>query len=151
MGYGQGIELYSVAVQLDRSSPLHRYEIWSLTTHVDLGISDFQGQRSNSLHQSTLALAAVGFLRWQRDAATALRPFFEIGLGLGGFSQTTIAGVRHLGGEFEFTEVLRSGIRFGQRGQFEIALSGQHYSNAGLHRPNEGITYAGAAVACYFR
>jgi hypothetical protein len=118
---------------------------------VDLGISDFQGQRSNSLHQSTLAGAAVGYLRWQRDAATALRPFLEIGLGLGGFSQTTIAGVRHLGGEFEFTEVLRSGVRFGQRGQFEIALSGQHYSNAGLHRPNEGITYAGASVAWYFR
>jgi lipid A 3-O-deacylase len=151
VGYGQGVELYAIALQLDRSSPVHRYDIWTLTTRVDFGISDFEGQHSDSHGQSTRALSAVGKLRWQREAATALRPFFEVGLGLGGFSQTTIAGVRHLGGGFEFTEVLRSGVRFGQRGQFEVALLGQHFSNAGLNRPNEGITYAGASIAWYFR
>jgi hypothetical protein len=151
VGYGQGVELYSIAIQLDRSSPVHRYDIWTLTTHVDLGIGDFEGRHSDSRSQSTRALAAVGKLRWQREPATALRPFFEVGLGLGGFSQTTIGGVRHLGGGFEFTEVLRSGVRFGQRGQLEIALFGQHFSNAGLNHPNDGITYAGASIAWCFR
>jgi hypothetical protein len=48
-------------------------------------------------------------------------PFIEFGLGLSGFTETTIAGTRHLGGDFEFTELLRTGLRFGD--------------------PNDGITY----------
>ncbi len=59
--------------------------------------------------------------------------------------------MRHLGGGFEFTEVVGGGLRFGARRQWEVGLYGQHFSNAGLHRPNEGITYAGVSMAWYFR
>jgi hypothetical protein len=136
-GYGQGVNLYAVALQLDRRQP-HEYQQWRLTLHVDLGVGEFQGHRSASSHDTTRALAAVGKLRWERISNPRWSPFIEFGLGLGRFSETTIAGVRHLGGGFEFTEVLRTGLRFGARRQFELALSGQHFSNAGLSPPNQG-------------
>ena len=138
--------------QLDRASPLHEYAAWDLTAHVDLGVGEFQGHRASSASQNTTrALAAIGKLRWQRRAAQPLAPFVEFGFGLAGFSETTIGGVRHLGGDFEFTEVLRTGVRFGSHLQYEIGVAGQHFSNAGLFPPNEGITYVSLSGAWYFR
>ena len=48
LGYGQGIELYGISIQLDRKSPLHEYEVWTLTSHVDLGIGEFRAHHSDS-------------------------------------------------------------------------------------------------------
>ncbi|HSY04788.1 MAG TPA: acyloxyacyl hydrolase [Steroidobacteraceae bacterium] len=151
VGYGQGADLYAIAVQLDRRAPLHQYARWTLTSHLDLGVSEFQGHRSSSHYNTTHALAVVPKLRWQRTATPAVTPFIEFGLGLSGFTETTIAGTRHLGGDFEFTELLRTGLSFGGRRQYEIALTGQHFSNGGLNHPNDGITYAGISLAWYFR
>jgi hypothetical protein len=150
-GYGEAIDLYAIILQLDRRKPVHQYARWTLTSHVDLGIGQFQGHESSPSHQTTRALAGIGTLRWERRPTTPVVPFVEFGLGLSGFSETTIAGIRHLGGGFEFTEILRSGFRFGERRQYEVSLSAQHFSNAGLHWPNEGITYAGVSAAWYFR
>lgn len=147
-GLGQGVYLYAAGIQLDRRKPVHESDDWSLTTHLELGISDFES--SSRAAGGTRALAAVGKLRWQ-TRATAWQPFVEVGFGLGGFTELTIAGVRHLGGDFEFTEVLRTGLRFGPRRQFEFGVSGQHFSNAGLHPINEGITYFGVSAAWYYR
>ena len=151
IGYGQGANLYAIALQLDRRAPLHQFARWTLTSHLDLGVSEFQGHRSSSRYNTTHALAVVPKLRWQRNATPLVAPFIEFGLGLGGFTETTVAGTRHLGGDFEFTELLRTGVRFGDRRQYEIALTGQHFSNSGLNHPNDGITYAGISLAWYFR
>jgi len=151
-GYGEGINLYALVLQFDRAAPVHEFVAWDMTAHVDLGVGEFQGHRASSTSQNTTrALAAIGTLRWQRRAVQPLTPFVEFGFGLAGFSETTIGGVRHLGGDFEFTEVLRTGVRFGSHLQYEIGVAGQHFSNAGLFPPNEGVTYVSLAAAWYFR
>lgn len=35
-GYGQGIDLYALSVQFDRKAPVHQFDTWSLTSHVDV-------------------------------------------------------------------------------------------------------------------
>jgi hypothetical protein len=77
-------------------------------------------------------------------------PFAELGLGVGVFSSTLLGGDRQLGGSVELAEVLRVGVRFGGRRQWEFGVSGQHFSNGGLGHPNEGITYAGVSMAWHF-
>jgi hypothetical protein len=150
--YGEDVNLYALVLQLDRASPVHESAAWDLTAHVDLGVGEFQGHRSSSASQNTTrALAAIGKLRWQRRAAQPVAPFFEFGFGLAGFSETTVGGVRHLGGDFEFTEVLRTGVRFGSHLQYEVGVAGQHFSNAGMFPPNEGVTYVSFSGAWYFR
>ena len=42
---------------------------------------------------------------------------------------------------FQFNELIGPGVRFGGRGQFEIALRVQHTSNDGIREPNNGLTY----------
>ncbi len=150
-GYGQDINLYSVNLQLDRRTPIHEYQGWTLSGHLDLEFDEFQGHRSSNPHATTRAVAAVAKLRWQRRPASGLSPFFEFGLGVAGFSDTLLGGARQLGGTFQFTEVMRTGVRFGAQKQFELALYGQHFSNAGIYHFNEGITYVALSFAYYFR
>jgi lipid A 3-O-deacylase len=80
-----------------------------------------------------------------------LLPFAEISLDLGGVSEVTINGDRHFSSSFQFTEIVRSGVRFGRQRQFDLAVGAQHFSNAGLKRPNDGITYAGLLLAWHWR
>lgn len=150
-GYGQDINLYAVNLQFDRRAPIHEYDAWTLSGHLDLEFGEFQGHRASVSHVTTRAVAAIGKLRWQRRTSTSRSPFLEFGLGVAGFSDTLLGGDRQLGGSFQFTEVMRTGFRFGERKQFEIALYGQHYSNAGIHHVNEGITYVALSGAWYFR
>jgi hypothetical protein len=150
-GYGQDINLYSVNLQLDRHAPIHEYEAWTLSGHLELEFDEFQGHHASTPHATTRAVAAAGKLRWQRRPATALSPFCEFGLGVAGFSDTLLGGARQLGGTFQFTELMRTGVRFGGQKQVEIALYGQHFSNAGLYHVNEGITYVALSLAYYFR
>jgi hypothetical protein len=150
-GYGQDINLYAVNLQLDRRSPVHEYQGWTLSAHLDIELGEFQGHRGSVSHSTTRAVAGIGKLRWQRHPAPGPVPFVEFGLGVAGFSDTVLGGDRQLGGSFQFTEVLRTGVRFGEQRQFELALYGQHYSNAGIHRVNEGITYVALSAAWYFR
>jgi hypothetical protein len=150
-GYGQAIHVYAISLQLDRHAPIHQYQAWTLTGHVDFTLGEFQGHRSSSSHATTRALWAIGKLRWQRRESSGVTPFAEFGLGIAGFSDTLLGGARQLGGTFEFTEVLRTGCRFGERKQFEISVYGEHFSNAGLAHVNDGITFAGLSFAWYFR
>ena len=143
---GQGIALYSAFVQLDRDAPIHRYQSWILTGHVDLGIAEFQGNHGS--HAKTRAFGGIGKLRWEQASS----PFFvEFGLGMAGFSNTLLGGERKVGGRFTFVEVLRSGLRFGAHKQYEIAIFAEHCSNAGLFRVNEGSTSPGVSFLWYFR
>jgi lipid A 3-O-deacylase len=150
-GYGQDIDVYAVNLQLDRLAPIHQFEAWALTGHLELGVGQFQGHHSSSSNPTTRAVAALAKLRWQRRAFSALAPFVEFGLGGAHFSNSVLGDNRELGGTFEFTEVLRTGCRFGDRERFEIAIYGQHFSNAGLQRVNDGLTYAAMSFAWYFR
>ncbi len=150
-GYGQDINLYGVNLQFDRPSPVHEFEASTLSAHLDLEFDEFRGHVASVSNATTRAVAAIGKLRWQRRPAGGPSPFVELGLGVAGFSDTLLGGSRQIGGTFQFTEVLRTGVRLGAHEQFEIALSGQHFSNAGIHHVNEGITYAAVSGAWYFR
>jgi hypothetical protein len=129
---------------------VHESAHWRVTSHVELGAGEFQGHRGSIHHNTIKALAAVAKLRWQRPTAAAVQPFIDAGLGLGGLSEVTINGDRHFSTSFQFTELLRFGLRFGSRRQFELAVGAQHFSNAGLRRPNDGITYAGVTGAWHW-
>jgi lipid A 3-O-deacylase len=42
---------------------------------------------------------------------------------------------------FQFTEVLGIGRSFGEKGAHEVSLRVQHFSNAGIKKPNPGETF----------
>jgi hypothetical protein len=142
-GHGQDTDQYGIGIQLDRRTPVHDYVSLTLTGHLEFGVGEFQGDKGAISHNTIRALDALAELRWQRRANGPVVPFVEFGTGMGGPSEVTINGDRHFSTAFQFTEILRTGVRLGPDERFDLAVGAQHFSNAGLKRPNDGITYAG--------
>lgn len=84
---------------------------------------------------------------WRRDFAS--RGFVDFG-----FSPTVLSGSRiggrDLGGSFHFTSSLSVGYRFGDFGQYSLALRAQHTSNGGLNEKNPGLDVVGLRFAVEF-
>lgn len=79
-------------------------------------------------------------LRLQPGARSGLTGFLDPGIGVSLISHTRINS-RVLSTGFQFNEMIGSGVRFGDRGQHEIALRVQHTSNGGVQEPNNGLTF----------
>jgi hypothetical protein len=150
-GHGQNADQFGLGIQFDRAKSLHEFDAAALTGHVEIDVAEFHGRKNTVLHNTVRAFAGVGKVRWQRRPDGSLTSFIEVGLGMGGLSQESINGDRNFGGHFQFTEILRYGIRWGSNKQFEVAIGGQHFSNAGLHAENSGITYVALSGAWYWR
>jgi len=149
--HGQNTDDYGVEVRFDRDAPLREFTSSLLTTAVDVGAGVFQGHKEDSAHNNVKTLFVTGTIRWSRAPTGRVQPFAEFGLGLSGLTEQSINGDRHFGSSFEFNELIRLGLRFGERRQYEVTVGGQHFSNAGLHPPNDGITYAAVTAAWYWR
>jgi lipid A 3-O-deacylase len=130
---------------------VHEFEASALTAHLEVGAGEFQGHKLDIAHNTVRATEALGELVWSRRTAGRVIPFAEFGMGAGELSKVTINEDRHFSSKFQFTEVLRAGVLVGPAHQVGIAIGAQHYSNAGLSRPNDGITYAGLIVAWHWR
>ena len=153
LGYahGQDTDDYGIEVRFDRDAPLREFKSSLLTTAVDVGLGVFQGHKHPSEHNNVKTLFVTGTIRWSRAPTGPVQPFAEFGLGLSALSEQSINGNRSFGSSFEFNELIRLGLRFGARRQYEVTIGGQHFSNAGLHPPNDGITYAAVTGAWYWR
>jgi len=153
LGYahGQDTDDYGIEVRFDRDAPLREFKSSLLTTAVDVGFGVFQGHKHPSEHNNVKALFITGTTRWARVPKGPVQPFVEFGLGLSGLTEQSINGNRSFGSSFEFNELIRLGLRFGDHRQYEVTVGGQHFSNAGLHPPNDGITYATLTGAWYWR
>jgi hypothetical protein len=148
--HGQDTNQYGVQVQFDARTPLREWSSSALQPYLLVGVGEFQGRKDGAPERTVRALDTTGMLRWQHQRVGAVSPFVEFGLGVGGLSERTINGNRDFGGKFEFNEIVQIGVRFGSRNQYEINARGQHFSNAGINPPNDGMTFAGMGFAWYW-
>ena len=150
ISHGQDTDDVSVGARWDWPGLV---DDWSKGVHalgrVEFDITNFQGERNAPRHDNVRALAVIPEVRLSPERGSNV-PFVDLGLGIGGVSEVTINGDRHFASAFQFTELLRVGLRAGLGGRWEVALSAQHFSNAGLKKPNDGITYGGVSLAWRF-
>jgi lipid A 3-O-deacylase len=66
------------------------------------------------------------------------RWFFEAGIGLNVLTPIYQNGDKRFSTAFNFGDHLAVGRRFGDDGRHELALRIQHFSNAGIRKPNPG-------------
>lgn len=89
------------------------------------------GNRSSAAHSvSFMPVFTYNFTsaRWQ--------PFIEGGIGVAGFSKTRVSS-RKLGVAFSFEDRLGFGVTLPNQGK--LGIRAQHYSNARIKKPNDGI------------
>ncbi|WP_425258820.1 acyloxyacyl hydrolase [Rubrivivax sp. RP6-9] len=95
--------------------------------------SDLEDGRGSTAWVTQLGVTPA--LRWSPDGA---RWFLEGGIGANLLLPIYRSKDKRFSTRFNFGDHLAVGWRLGQRHEHELALRIQHYSNAGIRRPNPG-------------
>ncbi len=134
LGYGAAsdhIDVYRLGVRKDLGAR------WLTTRAGHLsGFFELSYNRWEYGSQTINGLALSPVLVWHFPTLfDAVRPYAAAGIGGTLLDDDRIRG-RDLGGRFQFEDRIGLGARMGS---FDLNLSYFHYSNAGIHPPNDGM------------
>ena len=119
-----------------------------LSFYWDLFASQWHAP-AGSLRRDYAQLGAIGTWRLRFDQGRS--PWFvEAGVGGSLIDRLYHTPSRDFSTAFQFTEVLGAGYSFGERGQHELSLRLQHFSNAGIKKPNQGENFVRLRYAWRF-
>ncbi|MFT4266786.1 MAG: acyloxyacyl hydrolase [Xenophilus sp.] len=120
----------------------------SLSFYWDLFVSHWRAP-ADSLRRDYAQLGAIGTWRLRFDQGRS--PWFvEAGVGGSALDHLYHTPSRDFSTAFQFTEALGAGYSFGERGQHELSLRLQHFSNADIKRPNQGENFVRLRYAYRF-
>ena len=106
-------------------------------------VSYWRGNQRPTEHGSLWDLSLMPVLRWTAPGSAAPRFFAEAGVGVHLLTATRINNERIFSTAFQFGEQAGGGFSFGPEHRYEIGAYLQHVSNAGIKKPNDGLTYVG--------
>ena len=123
---------------------------WHFTGYWDLGLTlwDASGLSASPLDRGPRRLYALGLgpvVRWQFEPLgnSTIAPFLELGVGFALLSDSSLRSGKTrslpLGSHWQFEDRGVAGVRFGQRGRFELAYQRMHHSNLNLASSNHGV------------
>ena len=98
-------------------------------------------------NKSLIEIGLTPVFRFQRNGLEG--PYAELGLGAHLQSETTI-GDKSMSTAFQFGSHLGVGYRFGVKRAFDLSYRYQHLSNAGIHKPNDGINFNQVRLQYHF-
>jgi lipid A 3-O-deacylase len=99
---------------------------------------------NNSAAKSHDAIFDVGItpvFRLQPNNLSGFSAYAELAVGFHLLSRTSVSPQRQFGSAFQFGDHVGAGLRFGEKGQFDLGYRYQHLSNAGIKGPNQGINF----------
>ena len=105
----------------------------------DLNLGWWHGTRYNDEHE-TQNIGVIGItpvFRWEN--ASKKGAYVEAGIGASLFSENYNNNGNKMGTSFEFADHIGVGYVF--RNNFDLGLRVQHYSNAGISKPNDGENF----------
>jgi lipid A 3-O-deacylase len=117
--------------------------VWGtqVTAYADLFLSQWRAPRADQDgHHNYSQLGVIAGWRF-RFAEGASPWFFEAGLGGTSMNDRYQSPDRSFSTRFQFTEQLGVGRNFGPRGEHELSLRIQHFSNGGIRKPNPGENF----------
>jgi len=93
-----------------------------------------------SPHRNYTQLGIIATWRYRFDEGRS--PWFaDAGIGATVTNQIYRTTDREFSTAFQFTEVLALGRSFGERGEHELSVRLQHFSNGGIKKPNPGENF----------
>jgi len=112
-----------------------------LTRYWDVFLSQWSAPGlNNDGRRSYTQIGAIYTLRYRFGDGGS--PWFaEGGVGATLMDRIYRTPDRSFSTAFQFTEVLGIGRSFGEKGAHEVSLRVQHFSNAGIKKPNPGETF----------
>ena len=117
--------------------------------YYEASISQWRADNASGARTSYTQLAFVPTARWRLDEGRS--PWFvDAGLGLSYLDGDYNTPEHRFGSRWNFTERLALGRSFGAQGRHEISLGLQHFSNAGIKKPNPGENFVSVRYAARF-
>jgi len=144
------VQLYRVGVQWKWSQKWLPIGNWHLGGYWDASLGYWDNQSAGATHSSIFDLGLTPVFRFQQTTPSAISPYAEIGLGFHFLSHTSVSPQRQFGTSFQFGDHLGVGLRFGERGQYDLGYRFQHLSNAGIKQPNDGINFHQVRLQYHF-
>ena len=135
------VDMYRAGMQWDWNRKLIEAGRWYLGGYWDLSLGYWS---NNSPFKTTSNLADIGFtptFRFQENTISGLSPYAELAVGFHFLSTTSVGTERRFGSSFQFGDHIGAGVRFGDKGRYDIGYRYQHLSNAGIKEPNQGINF----------
>ncbi len=135
------VKLYRVGLQWDWKKKWFDTGSWHLGGYWDASMGYWD---NDSPGKTNSGLADIGFtpvFRFQSNNLTGVSPYAEAAIGVHFLSRTSVSDQRQFGSSFQFGDHIGVGLRFGDKGQYDLGYRYQHLSNGGLKDPNQGINY----------
>lgn len=121
----------------------------AFSSHGEVFVSTWRA-RLDEGHRLHTQVGAIATLRYR--FANGVSPWFaDAGLGISVLDRQYRAQGREFSSRFQFTEILGVGRSFGMRGEHELSVRVQHFSNAGVRKPNPGENFVRLRYLYRFR
>ena len=147
VGNGDSTDMGRVAIQWDWNKRFYQGADWNVGGYWDLGLGYWQNNGFPGRNKSLTEIGLTPVFRFQRNGLEG--PYAELGLGAHLQSETTI-GDKSMSTAFQFGSHLGLGYRFGVKRAFDLSYRYQHLSNAGIHKPNDGINFNQVRLQYHF-
>ncbi len=144
------LNLYRIGVQWTWSKKWLDTGNWHLGGYWDASIGYWD---NNSTGASNSGIADIGLtpvFRFQQNNPSGISPYAEVGVGFHFLSHTSVTAQRRFSTSFQFGDHVGAGLRFGGKGQYDLGYRYQHLSNAGIKRPNNGISFHQVRLQYHF-
>ncbi|RZI77250.1 MAG: acyloxyacyl hydrolase [Variovorax sp.] len=128
------------------------HDLWggSVTSYGDVFVSQWRARNAGGDGRRTYTqIGAIATWRYRFDGGAS--PWFaDAGIGVSLMDKLYATPERVFSTRFQFTEVLGIGRNFGPTGAHEVSLRLQHFSNAGIKKPNPGENFVRLRYAYHF-
>ena len=149
VGTASKLRIVRVAAQWDWDSRWFESNGSHLGGYWDLSLMGWRGTQHRNVPDAKQSITSIGFMpvaRWQNDDKKGF--YIEGGIGVNLLSKTYNNNGNILSTKFEFCEHVGIGYVFDNT--LDVGLRFQHYSNAGIKKPNSGVNLGVVRVSYRF-
>lgn len=147
---GADVDMYQGGAQYDFGVQWLPLGNWHLGAYAEFTVGYWDNKSPRATHASIWDVGLTPVLRIQQTEKNMISPFLEVGVGIHYLSETSVSDDRRFGCNFSFGDHVGAGITFGPRNAFELMYRYQHFSNAGICSPNQGINFNEIRLGYWF-
>jgi hypothetical protein len=148
LGHGDKTNMGRVGLQWDWQKRWQLSQNLIVSGYWDTSLGYWRGDSNTPGARNLYDLGITPVLRLSRGTPTGW--YAEAGIGAHLISETQINDRRRFSTAFQFGDHIGAGLRFGQRGEYDLGYRFQHLSNADIKKPNDGINFSQIRLAYHF-
>ncbi len=150
-GEGNNVTITGIGLRSKNLKTWNLEKLGVLGLSIEGRIDDWHGHEADARITQVYDLCITPVLRLEHPLSNGVTPYVEMGLGAHLLSHVHINHERTFSTAYQFGEFVGTGVRFGERKEYEVGVILQHDSNASIKRPNNGLTYGALLLNYHFR